>query len=293
MAPNRILGVNPKNAYNFMHFLETRGVYDYNTLKPYQLANLFLEYQADYHDANFAKAKAGQLNISAREMNEPFTMCAVASMAETAESDQDYEAMRCIGAALQASVEGGANVYRAIALAIRCKEKLEYQDEINEDEVIIDDVERVFNCGSTEGRLRQCEEFSPYHNIFEMLTQLAKGREKHRQAIAHPGKFTSKDAADRAREELQDMLDKKQDEIRQAIATFELKKLEEMIKSKQEMLVEEQKYMKEQNLTEERFLAENSLELQGTTIGLEMVEDLVEQLVEGHSHEDNEDLIED
>ena len=293
MAPNRILGVNAKNAYNFMHFLETRGVYDYNTLKPYQLANLFLEYQADFHDANFAKAKAGQLSLSAREMNEPFTMCAVASMAETAESDQDYEAMRCIGAALQASVEGGANVYRAIGLAIRCKEKLEYEEEINEDEEIIDDVERVFNCGSTEGRLRQCEEFSPYHNLFEMLTNLAKGREKHRQALANPGKFTSKDAADRAREDMQELLDKQQDEIRAMIAKFEAQQLVEIIKSKQEMLVEEQKYMKEQNLSEERFLAENNLEIQGTTIGLEIVEDLVEQLVEGHTHDDNEDLVED
>ena len=43
----------------------------------------------------------------------------------------------------------------------------------------------------------------------------------------------------------------------------------------------------------ERFLAENNLEIQGTTIGLEIVEDLVEQLVEGHTHDDSEDLVED
>lgn len=274
---NKILGVNTKNAFNFMHFLETRGVYDYTTLKNYQLANLFLEYQADYYDNNFSKAKTGQYTISASEMNEPFTMCAIASMAEVAETDQDYEAMRCIGAALQASVAGGANVYRAIALAIRCKERLELQEEIDEDKEIIDDVERVFNCGSTEGRLRQCEEFSPYHEVFEMLTELAKGREKHRQALANPQKYTSAIAADQAREALQDMLDNKQDEIRKLIAKFEAGKLDEMLKSKQLLLVEEQKYIKEQNMSEESFLAENNIELQGTTIGREMLRELTKE----------------
>ena len=291
MAQNRILGVNPKNAYNFMRFLEKSGYPDYNVLPKYKLANLFLEYQEDYHKANFAKAKSGEFSLSAREMNEPFTMCAAASMAETAEADHDYEAMHCIGAALQAAVEGGANVYRAIALAIRCKEKLEYEQEINEDEEIIDDIERVFNCGSSEGRLRQCEPYSPYHGLMEMLSELASGREKHRQVIANSRKYVSRDAADRAREDLEDMLDQKQAAIRQAIAEFEANQLKEIIRSKQEMLVEEQKYMKEQTLADAKFLAENNLELQGTTLGLEMVDSLALEMLDDQTQDDVADLL--
>ena len=291
MAQNRILGVNPKNAYNFMRFLEKSGYPDYNVLPKYKLANLFLEYQEDYHKANFSKAKSGEFSISATEMNEPFTLCAAASMAETAEADHDYEAMHCIGSALQAAVEGGANVYRAIALAIRCKEKLEYEEEINEDEEIIDDIERVFNCGSSEGRLRQCEEFSPYHGLMSMLTELATGREKHRQVIANSRKYVSKDAADRAREDIEDMLDQKQAEIRKAIAEFEANKLQDIIKARQEMLVEEQKYMKEQTLADEKFLAENNLEIQGTTLGLEMIDALSLEMLDDQTQDDVADLL--
>jgi|GEM_PF-2743796 len=291
MIQNRILGVNPKNAYNFMRFLEKAGYPDYSVLPKYKLANLFLEYQEDYHKANYAKAKVGDYTLSEREMNEPFTMCAAASMAETAEADHDIEAMHCIGEAIQVAVAGGANVYRAIALAIRCKEKLEYEEEINEDEEIIDDIERVFNCGSSEGRLRQCEPFSPYHDLMGLLTDLAKGREAQRQALANPKKYDSRYEAHIAENNIQEQLDQKQAEIKAKIAAFEAAKLKDIIKGRQEMLVEEQKYEKEQTFADEKFLAQNNLEIQGTSICLEMLEGMGLELLSDQTQDDVEDLL--
>ncbi len=269
MAETGILGVNPKNAYNFVHFLETRGVYDYETLQPYKLADLFLEYQADYVTANFSKVKSSPFVISERDAKEPFTLTAIATMAEYAESEQQVEAMHCISEALRVAVEGGANIYKAISLSIKCKERADMQEELAEDQAIATTVEKVFRCGSTEGRLRQYEEYSPYFSIIEKLSRLSKGREEARLMYAKHGmKASTTNKVNDLEEDLDELQAAIMDEI---LAIKEQMELKDIIKSKREMLAEEQKYMKEQNLSDQRFEAENTIEAQSTAIGIDMI----------------------
>ena len=74
---------------------------------------------------------------------------------------------------------------------------------------------------------------------------------------------------------------------------FDKNGLRDIIKARQEMLVEEQKYMKEQTLADEKFLAENNLEIQGTTLGLEMIDALTLEMLDDQTQDDVADLLDD
>ena len=80
-------------------------------------------------------------------------------------------------------------------------------------------------------------------------------------------------------------------EIKAKIAAFEAAKLKDIIKGRQEMLVEEQKYEKEQTFADEKFLAQNNLEIQGTSICLEMLEGMGLELLSDQTQDDVEDLL--
>ncbi len=263
MAGAKILGVNQKNARNFLFFLESRGVYDFHVLQPYQLADLFMEYQVDYIKANYDKAKTGAYTMSAAEAQDPFSMCAVATMAEYAESENDIEAMYCIGEALRVSVEGGANVYRAISMSVKCKEHMQMVDEAREDAELYNKAVSVFRSGSTEGRLRQCEEHAPFHNIFEMFEKLAAGRAEVSKMTSNLSKLMRQDPDALAKKNLQEkMLDEIQamidDELSRIQAQQEMEKFREMLKSKENLLEQEQRYEKGEGLVSNNFVMDGT-----------------------------------
>ena len=248
MQPRKIFGFNMKNALNFSHFLETRGVYDYLTLNNNKLTSLFLEFQEEF--CNSQSAKNTPYNLSAAEMNEPFSLVALATAAEYADTHREKEALLGLAKATSLALDGvgdaltrasknGANIYRAVSLSVRSKDLFDMEAELAEDNAIKRELAEIFHSGRSEHRLEEALKESPYEKMFGGFEEIIKKRAILNKILASH-KATAKDLEHA--EALKEELDHLQDQIKNEMKNYNPQTLKEVVDCKQIMLTDKQTY---------------------------------------------------